>query len=84
MTGPTDLDRFWAETQLDLMGLPRPDTALEALERVDPELHRRLSEGEQWLVRQTDLERLRKGWAQWIGLYRRALALLDERSRAAQ
>ena len=77
MTAPTDLDLFWAKAQLDLLGLPRPDTALEALERVDPELHRRLSEGEQWLVRQADVERLRKGWPQWIGLYRKAVAVLQ-------
>ncbi len=77
MTGPTHLDRFWAEAQLDLLDLPRPDLALETLERVDPELHRRLSEGERWLVRQTDLERVRKGWAQWLGLYRKAVAALQ-------
>ncbi len=77
MTTPADLDRFWTDAQLDLLDLPRPNLALEALARIDPELHRRLSEGERWLVRQADIERLRKGWAQWLGLYRKAVAALQ-------
>lgn len=77
MTGPTELDRFWATVQLELVDLPRPDVALEDLERIDQELHRRLVEGERWLVRQTEIQRLREGWAQWLGLYRKAVAVLQ-------
>ncbi len=77
MTIPTELDRFWAEAQLDLVDLPRPDVTLEHLKRIDPELHRRLVEGERWLVRRANVERLRKGWAQWLGLYRKAVAALQ-------
>ena len=84
MTRLTELDDFWAQAQIALADLPRPWHTLERLEQVDLELYRQLTEGERWLVRQSDILRLQTGWAQWRGLYRRALALLDERARVAQ
>ncbi len=83
MTGPTKLDAFWAEVQVELTALPRPWETLERLEQIDSRLQGQLIAGERWLVRQSDILRLQTGWAQWRGLYRRALALLDERARAA-
>ena len=83
MTGPTELERFWVDAQLDLVDLPRPWVTLERLEQIDPKLHRQLTEGERWLVRHSDIRRLRTGWAQWLRLYRRALAMLNERAGTA-
>ncbi len=77
----TGLDGFWAKAQLDLVDLPRPWDTLGHLEQADPKLHRQLTEGERWLVRQTDMRRLRTGWAQWLRLYRRALAMLPQGTR---
>ncbi len=79
----TGLDGFWAKAQIDLVDLPHPWVTLERLEQIDPKLHRQLTEGERWLVRESDIRRLRTGWAQWLKLYRRALAMLNKRARTA-
>jgi hypothetical protein len=76
MTRATEVDRFWVKVQLDLIELPRPDMVLEKLAAVDAELHRKLVEGERWLLRESQLEQLRIGWEQWLALYRRAVRLL--------
>lgn len=84
MTGPTELDGFWAEAQIALADLPRPWDTFERLDQVDPKLYRQLIEGERWLVRQTDISRVLIGWAQWLKLYRQALSRLHEGAPNAQ
>ena len=78
MSAPTELERFWEQVQLDLAGLPRPDSTLQVLRCVDPQTYQRLVEGERWLLWQTDIGKLRIGWRQWLQLYRTAIKLLVE------
>jgi hypothetical protein len=84
MIAPTAVDRFWANAQMQLLPFPRPEHVLEALREVDPDLHRRLSEGEQFLMRETNLERLTVAWEQWFNLMLRGLALLRARGVRVQ
>ena len=74
---PSPLDRFWARVQLDLLDLPRPWMTLERLAAVDPGLHDSLCRGELWLVAQTDPADLERGWASWLRLYRKAVAIIE-------
>ena len=71
----TALDAFWAQAQL--AELPCPDHVLGKLRSIDLELYDNLREGELWLLKQTDVEGLRSGWAWWLKLYREAVEIVD-------
>jgi hypothetical protein len=73
-------DKFWAEVQLELAGLPKADNVLPKLREIDPKLHHRLRKAERWLARpnRTLLE-LRQGWGWWIKSYRHGIRLVEQR-----
>ena len=73
----TALDRFWAQVQIDLLDLPRPDAVLDRLEGVDPDLHAELVRGERWMLDPArTLGELEVGWTAWLRFYRRAASLV--------
>lgn len=72
-------DRFWAEVNLYLTELPRPGDVLDRIKARDPELHKRLVEGERWmLMPERSLDELVEGWRWWLKLYRRAVEIVSD------
>ena len=75
----TSRDSFWAAVNLILIDLPRPGDVLDRLEARDPELHKRLVEGERWmLMPERSLDELVEGWRWWLKLYRRAVEIVSD------
>lgn len=74
----TPVDRFWAQVQLELADLPRPGDVVPGVRCIDPDLYLDLVDGERWLLDPArTVAELRRGWAVWLPLFRRAAQLVE-------